>query len=668
MEGPVQCHDMLYGTARSSLRKENPEKNFKFNSRHQQRKSSAISINNILRIKVSKLYRTVTSFCRRRRTSESSTSRNDGAASDNERLKTVQDHNNDKMLERLVTNTGRQIPIESSHQLVRLTGITVRKDQLCGNDLDEESSDEQQVQHMCSHSSNSTDVKMLAVQTQVDESINYPSTLYKNEASIEDRNQCKPNISPPRAGQSQDILALPLVMKAKKNPDPEMSIPSDDLAKNGGPSIIESGSVVEDLKYGVSALSEGRDAPHKTKSHFLSPRQRTRQRPFFYFEQKESVLRHLTSFRNFNRCPQVQSVKKCPQVSPLWMMSGSEYCYPRFASEETRSNSLRNCTDTQLSGYEYEELARVGWFFNRRALVTFCCGMEMPVTPNGHPLDVHLGLSPQCEFARSFLTPAPAATSREIQTSERQQEDLQELVSGGMTELHFSIPVQATDDVCGASGVSVESYIFNTFPGNFQTGCQESAPGDHWVSDGENYVMSAPTQMSDASYYESLVTSRTPVDAERWQPFSGNQRESSGQERPAGMMQNSSGNAGRLFMRGNAHNPLGSARLLRDLESETGRRSPPYLPPIDQINMDGQHGDNYRARYPQFGFPSVRIWTFEGWPHTHAQTPSMLADAGFFYAGKYNYFFFFFNHICTCMATLGFTFSFKCSQTKGVDL
>ena len=636
MEGPVQCYYMLHGTAQSSLRMENPGKNFKFNSRHQQRRSSAITN---FRIKVLKLYRTATSFCRRRRTSESSASRNDRPASDNDRLKTVQDHNNDKMLERLVTNTGRQIPIESSHQLVRLTGITVRKDQLCGNDLDGESSDEQQVQHTCSHSSNSTDVKMLAVQTQVDESVNYPSTLYKNVASIEDRNQCKPNISPRQAGQSQDILALPLAMKAKKHPGPEMSIPSDDLAKTGGPSIIESGSVVEDLKYGVSALSEGRDALHK--GHFLSPRQRTRQRPFYHFEQKESVLRYLTSFWNFNRCPQVQSVKKCPQVSPLWMMSGSEYCYPRFASEETRSNSLRNCTDPQLSGYEYEELARVGWFFNRRALVTFCCGMEMPVTPNGHPLDVHVGLSPQCEFARSLLTPAPAATSREIQTSERQQEDLQELASGGVTELHFSIPVQVTDDDCGASGVSVESYIFNTFPGNFQTGCQESTPGDHWVSDGENYVTSAPTQMSDASYYESLVTSRTPVDAERWQPFSGNQRESSGQERPAGMMQNSSGNAGRLFMRGSAHNPLGNARLLRDPESETGRRSPPYLPPIDQINMDGQHGDNYRARYPQFGFPSVRIWTFEGWPHTHAQTPSMLADAGFFYAGKYNSFFFF---------------------------
>ena len=633
MAGPVQCHDMLYGTARSSLRMEIPGKNFKFNSQHQQRKSSAITS---IRMKVSKLYRAATSFCRRRRTSESS--RNDGPASGDERLKTVQDHNNDKFFERLVTNTGRQIPIESSHQLVRLIGITVRKDQLCGNDLDEESSDEQQVQHTCSHSSNSTDVKMLAVQTQVDESVNYPSTLYKNVASIEDRNQCKPNISPRQAGQSQDILALPLATKAKKNPGPEMSIPSDDLAKNGGPSTIESGSVVEDLKYGVSALSEGLDALHK--GHFLSPRQRTRQRPFYHFEQKESVVRYLTSFSNFNRCPQVQSVKKRPQVSPQWMMSGSEYCYPRFASENARSNSLRNCTDPQLSGYEYEELARVGWFFNRRALVTFCCGMEMPVTPNGHPLDVHIGLSPQCEFARSLLTPAPAATSQEIQTSERQQEDLQELASGGVTELHFSIPVQATDDDCGASGVSVESYIFNTFPGNFQTGCQESAPGDHWVSDGENYVTSAPTQTSNASYYESLVTSRTPIDAEQWQPFSGNQRDSSGQERPAGMMQNSSGNAGRLFMRGNAHNPLGNARLLRDLESETGRRSPPYLPPIDQINMDGQHGDNYRARYPQFGFPSVRIWTFEGWPRTHAQTPSMLADAGFFYAGKYNSFFF----------------------------
>lgn len=634
MEGPVRHGDLLYGTAHPSFGTGNGTTNAD-KSQPTKRESNAFSV---FRKRLRKAYRAATTFCRKR-SSESSgedrlASNGDRLRSvqdqDNNMLRSVQDHDKDTLYQRLVTNVGRQVPFEYYKWVLR-TGLTVRKDQLYDNDTGEETPDVQQMQHTCSHSADSTGAKRFAARTHWNETEHdIPAVLCKNEASIEGRNQHTPNAPHPRGQGASNLIMKQDDTRShtreRKLLDPKMSVFANYFAKNGEPSVnsVESGYFVEDLKNAVSRISEDLNQDASQKGHSLTPRQRTKQRQF---------IKSLTSFRFFNRYPPMQSVKKCPQEI-LAMMSASEFCYPRYANEETRRHSLRNCTDPQLCGYEYEELARVGWFFNRRALVTFCCGMEMPMTPNGHPLDVHIGLSPQCEFARSLLRPAAEATSQETSTTERQQEDLQEQASG-VTELKFSTPVQATDDGYGSSGVSAEYYAFDTSGGIFQGGCQESAPGDHWVTDGENYLMSVPTQMSDASYIESLVTNRTPSASEQWQPFSRNQGESSAQQRQAGMMQNSGNSAGRLFMRGDAHNPFGNARLLRDLDSETGRRSPQFLPPIDQININGQHGDNYRPRYPQFGFPSVRVWTFEGWPRTHAQTPSMLADAGFFYAGKY---------------------------------
>ena len=598
-------------------------------------------------------------------------------------LKYVQDHDRDAMLQRIISKTGRQIPFESCEHQAR------------DNDLDEETAEKRQMQNTCSSSacSTGTDAKMLTGQTQLDEntkalvpyeanitssnqrmrkSPHFSCTGEKNMTNFTEQgdmtHQAKTEIPDPDLLVSSDDFAengkpsnsvSPLdsvdsssVVQDVKNavanfteqgdmtrqaktkiPDPDLLVASDDFAENGKPSnsvspldSVDSSSIVQDVKDGVNRISEelNEDASHG--SHVLPS---TRRRLFFKQHRLES--KDLLRFRLVDRFPQIQSVN---------MINEDNFCYPRFASEETRKTSLRNCTEPQLSGYEYQELARVGWYFNRRALVTFCCGMEMPMTPNGHPLDVHVGLSPQCEFAHSLLRPAPEAARQEIQTTERQQEDLQSLqASGGASdEIHFSIPVQATDNECGSSGVEAaayafDSYAFDTSSGTMQASYQESAPGNQWVTDGESFTAASPSQMLDASYYASIVTNRTPADAEQWQPFAGNQEEPSAQQGPAGVVQNPS--HGRLLMRNSAHNPLGNARLLRDLESDNGRQSPPDYGPADQINMDGRHGDAYRARYPQFGFPSVRVWTFEGWLHTHAQTPSMMSDAGFFYAGKY---------------------------------
>jgi hypothetical protein len=324
---------------------------------------------------------------------------------------------------------------------------------------------------------------------------------------------------------------------------------------------------------------------------------------------KKGILSPFVNFDFFSR-----STK-----NTLHMISRSdEYCYPRYADEEQRRKTLSDLTDVQLSNYEWQELARAGWFYNRRTLITFCCGMEMPVTPAGHPVEVHCSLSPQCVFAKSLRT-------------ESEQQGAQ--ASGGSEiEFRFSTAVQCSDDV---QGPSVEEYAYLASTGSLVQGIsQESSPADHWTM--ENYSATNPRAGEDN--HDSLVTNTTPLPSEEFRPFVADLPQSQQQELSTGNRntQNAQTSVGRLSMRpGSESITSASSELLRGLEhnTTTGRRSPVQTNYIDQINLNGEL-EGYRARYPQFAFPTVRAWTYEGWPQDKPQTPIMLADAGFFYAGE----------------------------------
>ncbi|KAK7506303.1 hypothetical protein BaRGS_00002415 [Batillaria attramentaria] len=311
------------------------------------------------------------------------------------------------------------------------------------------------------------------------------------------------------------------------------------------------------------------------------------------------------------------------------LMLQEDMCFPRFADQDVRLETFRHCTERQLKGFQAEELARVGWYFNGRALVTFCCGMEMPQTPRGEPLDVHCGLSPRCSFASSVQNSAAIALEDEVQRVADRMQSLQ--VAGSAAELGVSI--QASDDPYGSYGLASDA--FDDGQHDLFVGYQETRPGDHWES-GLDYALNFSVPVEDSSYREGLVTNRTPTAAEVWQPYSGVSEEPDGEARPAEFQQNSYTSAGRVFVRApGSQSSQGAARLLRALESnEPGRRSPPQFNIEEQIEMmGGPLGDGDRPRHPQFAFPSVRIWTYEGWPREHPQRPPVLADAGLFYAG-----------------------------------
>lgn len=335
---------------------------------------------------------------------------------------------------------------------------------------------------------------------------------------------------------------------------------------------------------------------------------------------KRDVLQNFLTFDNFRRCTEGHSVQ---------MMKGSEYCYPRFADEEHRNRTLDGLTDVQLCGFARQELARTGWFYNRRVLVTFCCGMEMPITPAGHPLDVHYGLSPQCAFANSLRNAGQTIIQTQPQATQESAE-----ASGG-NEIHFSIPVQCSDDNGAAThSLSVEEYSFYSSSGFLQGTFQETVPGDRWMMD-RDYTAPASSHRSetDQGDTDSLVTNRTPLPFEEFRPFVANSSQPSLQRSGADQTRNTQTTVGRLSVRSGNENTLNMSSMLQGLEQHSNRRSPPPVFLADQINMDGMRGDGYRARYPQFAFPTVRIWTYEGWPSDYKQSPSMLADAGFFYAG-----------------------------------
>lgn len=311
-------------------------------------------------------------------------------------------------------------------------------------------------------------------------------------------------------------------------------------------------------------------------------------------------------------------------------MLQEDMCHPRFADEQRRLETLENCSERQLRGYQAQELARVGWYFNGRALLTFCCGMEMPQAHRGEPLDVHRGLSPHCSFAVHVQSSAAVAFAGEVQKVAERVQSLE--VAGAAADL--SVSTQATDDPFGSYGLASDA--FEDGQHDLFVGYQETQPGDHWLSEQIDYTLNFSMPVEDTSYREGLVTNRTPSAAEVWQPFSGVSEEPDGAARPAEFQQNSFTSAGRVFVRSPAsQSSQGVVRLVRDLQADTNRpHSPPAVNFEEQFEMmSGPPGDGERPRHPQFAFPSVRIWTYEGWQRDHPQRPPVLADAGLFYAG-----------------------------------
>ncbi|KAK7113741.1 uncharacterized protein [Littorina saxatilis] len=611
MEGPVRCGEMLYGTARPcNMRQESNGIVTTSHKKRRKKKAAGRLIN---------FFKQATSCCTKNRSSSPPECEEDEDC----RLKTVQDHDKDSVAVTLVGKIGRYDPASYQHVRKRMerniakdTGLSLRDgDNISSAGGIEQTFSKQRMLNSGHHRSSCSSQRrsLRCYDCQVLGRCPDVHTGATSEAShVKTVEVLNHGISPACDSPAKDKESAS-VSSVEAQDEHNMSIQNKTEASvvsaPSDPGVF--GSLVDDLKEGVHQISA-----EISRDVYPQRRGRTREKFMNPSSMKRSSLRSLYNFRHFHRYPVPRNIR---------MIDINNFCYPRFAELQARRNTLKDCTDPQLNGYEFEELARVGWYFNRRALVTFCCGMEMPVTPNGHPLDVHIGLSPQCGFAQSLQKPPVGALAREDQAEEQQGSPE---ASGGVSEIRFSVPVQATEDVIVGYGIFSGAYEGAE---GFQGAFQESRPGEHRSIDGDSYALAGAAEPSGASaYMENLVTNTTPLASERFQPFSGNPDQA--RQRPTGTMQNTFETAGRLFMRGNVQDPVGSARLLRDLEGDNGRRSPPDLTPADQINMDGRL-NNYRARYPQFGFPTVRNWTFEGWPRTHSQTPSMLADGGFFYAG-----------------------------------
>ncbi|XP_076449927.1 uncharacterized protein LOC143286183 [Babylonia areolata] len=368
------------------------------------------------------------------------------------------------------------------------------------------------------------------------------------------------------------------------------------------------GSFTEDIKNAIRALSDELSQP-QGHGHRLPP--------------GSSVIEkaHLRLLKLRLQPKDFLSLRYPPpyQQRPVIMMNPSDCCYPRYSDTDARRNTLKKCTDLQLSGYGQEELAQAGWFFNSRVLTTFCCGMEMPVTPVGHPHNVHLGLSPHCQVALSLQSSA-------TQSSEQAEGDAQASNSG----IHFSIPVQATDE--GPS----QLHVVDSF-GVYTLSLQESTPGGQWTM--ERVVVSR-RQAEDQAYLQNVVTNSTQLTPEPRQPSVENHQPPAAPQRPGDSAQNpqsGEGNEGQLMMRGNAPNPLRAThnhRIGGTMEIP-GWEPPPtdYAPAFDQLNIGADGLTDHEPRYRHFGFPSLRVGTFRGWPSNHSPSPNSLSDAGFFYGG-----------------------------------
>ena len=365
----------------------------------------------------------------------------------------------------------------------------------------------------------------------------------------------------------------------------------------------------DDVKRAVNRVSE--ELNPQVQAYSLGLRQASRNKVQF-IPRKRLMLKHLFSFRNFRRY--------IPEDVVIQMMNDSEFCYPRYSDRDARSNTLRNCTSVQLCGFDRVSLARAGWFFNRRTLITFCCGMEMPATPHGLPDDVHIGLSPQCQFALQSQGFVAGMTGSERQTTERPQEVDQ--ASGRRDEIKFSIPVQASDDGSQSSAFA-DGYLFSDYSWGSR---QETEPGDQWVTDGAS-DMNART--SHVEYSENFVTNRTTLGPQQGRPNSGNQQLPAAQRALPAASNTQQSSHGRMLLRINTQNPLGLE------EPDGGQRSPHSHVPMDPFSFETGRDGN-QGRYPQFGFSTIRMLTFEGWPRGHPQTASMMADAGLFYAGKWH--------------------------------
>ncbi|KAL8565875.1 hypothetical protein ACOMHN_059455 [Nucella lapillus] len=297
------------------------------------------------------------------------------------------------------------------------------------------------------------------------------------------------------------------------------------------------------------------------------------------------------------------------------MMTPSEVCYPEYSDFTARRISLRNCRDVSDAGYETDELARDGWFFGQQVLITFCCGLEMPIRPKRNLQNVHREKSPQCSFAASLQSSVPDS-SRESQGAREPQGGAQ--ASGG--EWGLNLPVQASDNDPGLLDVLAAHAVFPY---------QESAPSNHWVADSSCLVRS-PT--SDASYRESLVTNETQLNSARFEPYV--------EDLLPAPRTNPESTHGQLRMRGMAANPMAAAHRCPNDHAFENLDDLQFLPfhqvlaNLDQLNMGGTGDVDHRPRHGQFGTPPMRLESFhQGWPVGHTHSAGSLADAGFFYAG-----------------------------------
>lgn len=312
----------------------------------------------------------------------------------------------------------------------------------------------------------------------------------------------------------------------------------------------------------------------------------------------------------------------------LMMMHVEEWFSPRFAAEAVRVDTMNECTSLQLQGFQPQELARVGWYFNGRTLLTFCCGMEMPQQPRGQPLDVHRGLSPQCSFACGVQSP----TDIERERAEQRQEQLQ--ACGSQADIGYGY--QPVDDPYGLHAQEFDAALFD-LSFNQNVGVQqETSPDQHWRTDGDGASYSSPILSAQEGrlYMESVVTNTTPADADRRQPVGATSRASEAAARPAELTRDipPAINSPFLMPGGLAADPQnhGLLSLLRGSIQNPDLINPGMF--FDEYQ--GREGIQRHPRHPQYAFPNLRLLTFEGWPATHQQKPHDLAEAGLFYAGE----------------------------------